>query len=333
MSISSLSLLSFLLFLHILIKILPYILPYYLFIKETIPSHWLYHSFCMTNSYYSFSLKKERSSSNKQSRFNVFLNKITSTFSQKKNHPMNELMDYFRTDEKHTKIRVNDSFYEYSRYQQQKSRSLNEALLLSTMTTNDSQIIPSHSKYHASSINTTNGILINPSLHTTSNMSFMTDSKKSKKSKHKRHYSHISCISSSNITVNSEDLTAKEFADIAGIKILSEYELNNECSEPNSVDNRRKSIRRCVFCDNDDIDDSKQPFIVTFHSSIDSIDNQLDEPDIWDNSFWEHPTDPTHAHYTMVHELGDPINSDPVKSSNPISRTIKRGRFEITVVN
>lgn len=37
---------------------------------------------------------------------------------------------------------------------------------------------------------------------------------------HIRHYSHVSYISSSNMTVNSEDLTAKEFADIAGIRIV-----------------------------------------------------------------------------------------------------------------
>ncbi|CAO3596278.1 unnamed protein product [Absidia cylindrospora] len=37
---------------------------------------------------------------------------------------------------------------------------------------------------------------------------------------HSRNYSHISCISATNMTVNSEDLTAKEFADMAGIKII-----------------------------------------------------------------------------------------------------------------
>ncbi|KAI9301426.1 hypothetical protein BJ944DRAFT_243281 [Cunninghamella echinulata] len=37
---------------------------------------------------------------------------------------------------------------------------------------------------------------------------------------HVRNYSHVSYLSASNITMNSEDLTAKEFADMAGIKII-----------------------------------------------------------------------------------------------------------------
>ncbi|KAI8977302.1 hypothetical protein BDF20DRAFT_836120 [Mycotypha africana] len=67
-------------------------------------------------------------------------------------------------------------------------------------------------------------------------------------SKHIRHYSHVSCISSSNITVNSEDLTAKEFADIAGIRILSEDELQS--SSTNTYSSYHDAINSQSFLSN-----------------------------------------------------------------------------------
>ncbi|ORZ25057.1 hypothetical protein BCR42DRAFT_444870 [Absidia repens] len=45
---------------------------------------------------------------------------------------------------------------------------------------------------------------------------------------HSRHYSHISFMSASNMTVNSEDLTAKEFADMAGIRIIPDSDDNGD---------------------------------------------------------------------------------------------------------
>lgn len=69
---------------------------------------------------------------------------------------------------------------------------------------------------------------------------------------HSRHYSHISFMSASNMTVNSEDLTAKEFADMAGIKIIpdddddsnhnnDEYNIDND--NDNDNDTTSKSQR------------------------------------------------------------------------------------------
>ncbi|KAJ8663223.1 hypothetical protein O0I10_001400 [Lichtheimia ornata] len=58
--------------------------------------------------------------------------------------------------------------------------------------------------------------------------------RRSKTATHIRHYSHISYISSSNITAHSGDLTAKEFADIAGIRILPDDEISSN-SDSNNV--------------------------------------------------------------------------------------------------
>ncbi|CDH50322.1 predicted protein [Lichtheimia corymbifera JMRC:FSU:9682] len=58
--------------------------------------------------------------------------------------------------------------------------------------------------------------------------------RRSKTATHIRHYSHISYISSSNITAHSGDLTAKEFADIAGIRILPDDESSSN-SDSNNV--------------------------------------------------------------------------------------------------
>ncbi|SAL98263.1 hypothetical protein [Absidia glauca] len=55
---------------------------------------------------------------------------------------------------------------------------------------------------------------------------------------HSRHYSHISFMSASNMTVNSEDLTAKEFADMAGIKIIpDDDDDSNHHDDESNIDN------------------------------------------------------------------------------------------------
>ncbi|KAI8880045.1 hypothetical protein K501DRAFT_161128, partial [Backusella circina FSU 941] len=139
--------------------------------------------------------------------------------------------------------------------------------------------------------------------------------KNRKKSSHIRHYSHVSCMSASNITVNSENLTAKEFADIAGIRILSEDEeySSSTFQSFNSSDN------------------------YTSHSSpLDTIQDADHDLNIWDVNFWQQPGDDLqqvsspHLHQNeeppILHQLR---RRDYNLSSNQQDTIIRKGRFEI----
>ncbi|KAI9026524.1 hypothetical protein CLU79DRAFT_717493 [Phycomyces nitens] len=123
-----------------------------------------------------------------------------------------------------------------------------------------------------------------------------------KQSRHVRHFSHVS----SSITVNSEDLTAKEFADYTGIRILSE--------DNNEEDSEDGDERKCG-CDDEGI----VPVLVRGthgrHKSCDTTtlhvneDSQISiksycsmhshdarslyrKPQIWDSDFWRKPGQP-----------------------------------------
>lgn len=79
--------------------------------------------------------------------------------------------------------------------------------------------------------------------------------RRSKTSCHVRNYSYVSYISSSNITVNSEDLTAKEFADMAGIKILPDDDQvpdSQTCSECRNISSNNSSTCCCCYYDQDE---------------------------------------------------------------------------------
>lgn len=90
----------------------------------------------------------------------------------------------------------------------------------------------------------------NSSLHHHHSSSSAIQHRRSKTATHIRHYSHISYISSSNITAHSGDLTAKEFADIAGIRILPDDQVSHHsdndqpccCQEDGKDFNRRDSL-------------------------------------------------------------------------------------------
>ncbi|KAI9337197.1 hypothetical protein BD770DRAFT_415665 [Pilaira anomala] len=146
-----------------------------------------------------------------------------------------------------------------------------------------------------------------------------------KKAQHIRHYSHVSCISSSNITVNSEDLTAKEFADMAGIRILSE---NEEVTQEQHDCERQEKI--CTFCGDDD---SRLPSLIvtsrisnnssmirssSIYSNEEEEDKASIEPQIWDNQFWTRPGQQYCIMPPILHELKN--NQDTF---------LKKGRFEI----
>ncbi|KAF1801105.1 hypothetical protein FB192DRAFT_1260127, partial [Mucor lusitanicus] len=182
---------------------------------------------------------------------------------------------------------ANDAWFEQNRYKQQKK------------TNNASQHQP---RYHHR--------------HTQSTQSAITATARRKKASHIRHYSHVSCISASNITVNSEDLTAKEFADIAGIRILSEDDDHDF-----EHDNEDSLMRRKIY-----------------EYDASSLFEQQ-EPQIWDQDFWQRPgggeegaTLPTTSSNSIVepppilHELKR--NSQYNMAVNQ-DTFIKKGRFEI----
>lgn len=125
----------------------------------------------------------------------------------------------------------------------------------------------------------------------------------------------------SNLTVNSEDLTAKEFANIAGIRILPEVTTTSS-----SLEQQRKFTI---------IDEDLELHTITsnYYTTL-----SLNEFNIWDNQFWSHP----HHHTEEQHQQQDDRNLlPPIIVDPPILHelrrmgttekecVIKKGRFEI----
>ncbi|KAI7868187.1 hypothetical protein BDF14DRAFT_1742691 [Spinellus fusiger] len=174
---------------------------------------------------------------------------------------------------------------------------------------------------------------------------------KVKVSRHARHYSHVSYISSS-ITINSEDLTAKEFADYTGIRILPEDETSSDTSE---------SEKRCECDDEEDV-----PVLSSAckghgrHKSCDTTTMHVNEdsqismksyctmhshdtrafrkPQIWDSDFWRRPAVeggnvaihsadsrqlPTHARCSSIATTPPMLNLEH-NSEPPILHTMRK---------
>ncbi|KAI9354925.1 hypothetical protein BD770DRAFT_411938 [Pilaira anomala] len=86
----------------------------------------------------------------------------------------------------------------------------------------------------------------------------------------------------SNLTVNSEDLTAKEFANIAGIRILPEI------TTTSSLEQQQQQQRKFTIVDEDlELNTIASNYYTTL---------SLNEFNIWDNQFWSHPH-PHHPHH------------------------------------
>lgn len=335
----------------------------------------------MTIAFSSLSLKRNRSSST-TSKFNAIINKITSPFqgsttataataTHHKKRRQNEnsnrrsslslfFIDYFRTTEDNNADHpfANDTLFEQNRYRQQKKSQQQlqqqQQQQQSHYTTN--KTMNSHCNIYPT---TTKSILLKKNTpafthhrHTNSSPSAIitTNNRRKKSQQHIRHYSHVSCISSSNITVNSEDLTAKEFADIAGIRILSEDELvDNDITMADEYNNNMTSHttplkKICTFCgDNEEGDDIMVPSLTVSRIShnnnssvIRSSNNSSiicpsspedeEEPQIWDNQFWKKPGC-SGGDGPLMHEY-----STLKQGSSPPSTTIiKKGRFEIHI--
>ncbi|CAO3655297.1 unnamed protein product [Mucor hiemalis] len=323
----------------------------------------------MTIAFSSLSLKRNRSTST-TSKFNAIINKITSPFqgstaatatTNHKKRRQNEnsnrrsslslfFIDYFRTTEDNNADHpfANDTLFEQNRYRQQKKSQQQQQQPINYTT--NKPIINNQCNIYPT---TTKSILLKkdpPAFthhrHTNSSPSAIitTTNRRKKIQQHIRHYSHVSCISSSNITVNSEDLTAKEFADIAGIRILSEDELvDNDITmadEFNNLTTHTAPVKKiCTFCGDNEESDIMVPSLTVSrishnnNSSVIRSSNSSsiicpsspedeEEPQIWDNQFWKKPG------------CGDgPLHEyNAIKQENAQNTTIiKKGRFEIHI--
>jgi hypothetical protein len=341
----------------------------------------------MTNVFSAFSLKRNRSSSTcsnkKESKFNAILNKLTSPFQNSNNSSENKssnkkrrqyshnrrsslstFIDYFcaTDDESFTSDNhpfANDALFEQNRYKQQKKRQSN-----SNQQQQKQCILPQLPSALSHNNNSTISILMKPATtkkpsmishrHTNSspsafNGSGISTDRRRKKASHIRHYSHVSCISASNITVNSEDLTAKEFADIAGIRILSEDEDDDIAAMNAAVENQYSTNKKiCSFCGDEDNDIMVPSLIVTTsrvsmrdsnNSSIiypeEECEKEDEPPQIWDNQFWKKPgqqEEPFHQIKKIV-ERPPILHESTTKKYNSVKPKqemfIKKGRFEI----
>lgn len=121
----------------------------------------------------------------------------------------------------------------------------------------------------------------------------------------------------SNITVNSEDLTAKEFADIAGIRILSETEddpIDEERkvsgnSSSNMIGFTEDTHLRTVSTGKSFLDDEQ-------YSVVSCISAQDSKPKIWDIDFWKNPDD-------IYHHVNQSQSTTPKPVNNKQQQSVK----------
>ncbi|KAI9289044.1 hypothetical protein BC943DRAFT_315856 [Umbelopsis sp. AD052] len=112
------------------------------------------------------------------------------------------------------------------------------------------------------------------------------------------HQRNASCVSTSNFTVNSEDLTAREFADMTGIRI---------CSDDESLDDefeveRASTPQRTCASDEELISHSSlfsTPYTTIYSNHITAnsfgghsrSSSTLKKPQIWEQEFWKNSED------------------------------------------
>lgn len=353
----------------------------------------------MANTFSALSLKRHRSAgatSKKESKLNAMINRLANSFHNNTNNnnkkrkqftntsgnvnrrsSLSAIIDYFRSSEEQDEQNpfANDAWFEQNRYKQQKKTNNASAIhnehvssLPINNNKNNTGILMKHKSPNASLFNTKPQQQRYHHRHTQSTQSAITTATaRRKKASHIRHYSHVSCISASNITVKSEDLTAKEFADIAGIRILSEDD-DNDFENDNEYSLIRKKI--CTFCGDEEndipsliitsnrmlrnndinnssvynrseimIDDDEEEQDEDLQEYDDSM---FEEPQIWDQDFWQRPG--------QTEELPEPASKATTSNANTIEQPpilhelkrnsqynmtlnqdtfIKKGRFEI----
>ncbi|KAI9300364.1 hypothetical protein BJ944DRAFT_273149 [Cunninghamella echinulata] len=120
---------------------------------------------------------------------------------------------------------------------------------------------------------------------------------------HQLQQHYLTIHSSSNMTTCSGDLSAKEFADIAGIKIISDNDEDNEEEDndhyfDNDDDNNNNNNNEWLFNHShisskhhSILDDHDKLSMITSSSSIYSHRHSKRHlPHIWDSEFWKDPT-------------------------------------------
>lgn len=275
---------------------------------------------------------------------------VDQDYNHQRRSSLSALFDYFRSSEDHPF--ANDALFEQNRYKQQKD-TRNASLANLELEQHQPRIqLPTKSLTSFSAAAAAPTSILKPAYpsvintkhnyhhrHTNSTPVITTTNARKMKASHIRHYSHVSCISSSNITVNSEDLTAKEFADIAGIRILSEEDDDPIESDACSLLNKKI----CKHCG--DEENNMPSLIVTSSNSSHynnanstlsrgSIYNDImmldDEPQIWDTDFWQRPGERSSssrpATPSILHELKQNVSLSQ-------DTYIRKGRFEIHLSN
>lgn len=112
------------------------------------------------------------------------------------------------------------------------------------------------------------------------------------------HHRNASCISTSNITVNSEDLTAREFADMTGIRICSD----DENMDDELVVERASTPQKTCASDEELISHSSlfstpHTTVYSNHITVSSLgghsrtSSTLKKPQIWEQEFWKNSED------------------------------------------
>jgi hypothetical protein len=301
----------------------------------------------MTNAFSVLSLKRNRSTSTTHTKANSYsepiskLSKLKSGFSifskitdvlQPTNYEQREnkrtwigLLRYFRTstekdDQHNRRLRRkatydSDSYYEYHHYRKKNRQKIERNI----------HTLP---RTHTKKLT---GILIKQS---DTNPPQQTSQPQLTKINSRR--SNATHISVSNLTVNSENLTAKEFADIAGIRILPEVEDDpmDGCSSKFTEDMHTRTVSTAKsFLDDDSV--------------ISCISIQESKPKIWDNEFWQNPENNhqlvSRNNSTMTRRSSKPTNAVVVEppilhelrrmstrnNEDPQHCVIKKGRFEV----
>lgn len=211
------------------------------------------------------------------------LKKLSASCQNEKKHtrkcsPLGTLLHLFRSSE--TQVYANDAKFEIKNYKKQKQMKKDSLSLASVSSQYDNKTIPEEVK-----VQHNQSIFQYPRVY--------TSEKKEVYGIDEFYYSRESWQLSSNLTVHSEDLTAKEFANIAGIQILPEQEENHLL---------------------------KRPPIRTSYS-VHLMDH------IWDVNFWKHPRSKSHQLTTAYDLELPPILYELKRHKN--NAFIKKGRFEV----
>ncbi|KAI8096096.1 hypothetical protein BDF21DRAFT_407450 [Thamnidium elegans] len=304
----------------------------------------------MTNAFSVLSLKRNRSSSNnnkgpvsKLSKIKSGLSKLTNSITHHETLDNRRtsfigLFQYFRNNEEQKGIFDSDRHYEYNQYHNIKKNQKKQDMEINIHT------LPIHATPKLTSI------LIKRSGTTPSSLS--QSKKYNVNPKRTRAYSNATL---SNMTINSEDLTAKEFANIAGIRILPEQkDQEQEGQEEQEEDEENEDGGRKFSTEDLVMHTVSSNYTTSSYFQDNSFTCCLpttNELKIWDNKFWFHPeetacrkdtttiTATVSSSSSLDRKLSIKSTSEPpilhelrrmgTRNSEKDACVIKKGRFEI----